>query len=367
MIKENRLQEDMKEQIVSMKRDRALATLLAASLAGAAAGCHKRPGEGAKIGLVLADAVTARSQGLRDAAQLVAKRNDFDLVVQDGRGDAGLQEQAVTQLLEQKVPAMAIEPVEPDRLKELVQRVGQAGGAVVMMDRGPAGVPTAGLVQFNEALAGQLCADYLRFRLKDGGKVAIIKGPAYPGQQERLHAFRQYLNRYPKLRPLPEESARDGSDRASVDLVLAANPDLKAVFTLDDPVALLAVQSIRVRQEWKGSAAGSGGPVVVSCGGTPEAVAELQKADSPLALTVAAIPQVLGRRAVLLAWRHAARKPAPSRVLLPPLPVTKENAKEVAGWQAQFPKTFQVPWQSDLKVEVERAASGGASTPEKGE
>ena len=258
------------------------------------------------------------------------------------------------QLVQQGANVIIVSPIDVQKLRPALQKANSAKVYLVMLEESAPDVDVSTTVEFNQELVGELCADYVAQRLKSGGQVGIVGTGTSPGEAQRLQAFKEYLRRkQPSIQVVDEVAAdTEAGQRAAVENLLKANPNLSAVYTLTDEIAMLATGVIRARA---GQGAASGGaPFVVSYGGLPRAVEELQKPGSPLAMTVAALPQRLGARSARIAWRIAANKPTPSEVGLPLLPVTKDNYGTFPGWEGQVPASITIPWTSELELKEKR-------------
>ncbi|HTE17591.1 MAG TPA: sugar ABC transporter substrate-binding protein [Armatimonadota bacterium] len=343
-----------------MKTSRPLLALFLAGVIGVAGGCKKKEKDpagplGVKIGLVLPDAGDPFYKAVQAAAQEEAKdpERSFELLVQDAKGKASEQARGVEQLVQQGANVILVSPIDVQKLRPALQKANNAKVYLVMLEASAPDVDVSTTVEFNQELVGELCADYLAQRLKSGGRVGIIGSGKAPGEPQRLQAFKEYLRRkQPSIQVVDEVAAdSEAGQRAAVENLLKANPNLSAVYTLTDEIAMLATGVIRARA---GGGAASGAPFVVSYGGLPRAVEELQKPGSPLAMTVAALPQRLGARSARIAWRIAANKPTPSHVGLPLLPVTKDNYGTFPGWEGQVPASITIPWTSELELKEKR-------------
>jgi fructose transport system substrate-binding protein len=327
--------------------------LLSLALLSAGPGCRRRKGDGpqgVKIGLALADG-SPYAGAIRDHAQKLAKDREFELLVQDAGGKTSEQNRAIQQFLQQGASVVIVQPVDPAKLRPVLSRTGRPGGSVyfVTLERTVPDADIASFVEFDQELAGNLAADYLGHRLPAGGSVATITGPDTPDQEKRLGAFRAYLKqKHGNITVVGEASARyDADQEPAVQRLLKAHPDLGAIYALTDPLALAAAARIR-------AAPGARKPLVVGYGGLPQAIEELKKPDSPLAMTVTTFPQQLGLVGARQAWRIVSNKQAWTRVTLPVLPVTRDNAGTYPGWKQEVPRVLTVPWPSELKLEMAR-------------
>lgn len=334
-----------------MRRSQFLTLLLAFPLV-VTAGCKKKNRgsdvpKGAKVGLVLPNS-GPYYQAVQKSAEELAQEKGYALVVQDAKGKASEQVRAIEQLLQQDVSVILVSPLELETVRPALQKAIEKKIYVVMLEEVDGNIDISTSVEHNQELAGQLAADYLAHKFKSGAKVAVLGSEADHGEPDRLTAFKEYLRRkQPSLDLVAEETnPTEAGQRALVDSLLKAHPDLDAIYALTDRIALFATEAIRA-----GKKGGGKSPIVVTYGGEPEAVAEVQKAGSPLEMLVGVFPQDLGERAGRLAYRIMTNKSTPSHAYLKVLPITKDNYGSYPTWDQPAPQDLTVPWTSELKIE----------------
>jgi ABC-type sugar transport system substrate-binding protein len=340
-----------------MKTRRFVLTLLPALLLGAAAGCREKQldgPEGVKIGLALADGASPYQQAIHEAALSAAKQHKAELLVQDARGRASEQTRAIEQFLQQEASVIIVSPVDPEKLRPVIEKANQAKVYVVALEQTVPDADISAFIEFNQELAGQAAADYLGYRLKSGGKAAVIRDPAAPGEGERLKAFRAYLEKkHPSIQVVDQVDVRDATDgRAAAERLLRTRSNLNAIVALTDPLALAAAEAVRAS-----GSSGADGCFVVGYGGAFGVMEELKKPDSPLAMVLGTFPQALGQRSERLAYHIVSNKQTPARVALPVLPVTRDNLARYAGWNGRIPRgqDLTIPWHpTDLSLETEK-------------
>lgn len=343
-----------------MKKYPLITGALVLALGSTLAGCHKKAqkkagkkgaivaAQGTKVGLLLANSGSAFDKGIEAAAKKQAKTANVELVVADSGGTAAGEKKAIEELAGKGLRVLAIHPVDAAQLTEVVQRVHDQGVSVVsLMQAIPNNAPVLSVIEYNRELAGELSADYLRDQIKGGGKVALLKGPGAAGEGDEEKAFLAYLKKYaPSLELLPTESGQDAESlRATADRLVSAHSDLKAVVTLSDLGALAATAAVRAR--------GAKSPFVVGTGGSPEAIKELVKGDSPLALVLAALPQRIGNNVIRMSVRASTRqKVSPHRQFFY-LPITRKNSGTYPGYDGAIPRVAPtIPWTSNLELQV---------------
>ncbi len=327
----------------------ALAGCLPALLTGCRQADDEGP-QGVKMGLVLADASSPYGQAIQRGANVVAQKHHVEIVLKDAKGNPQTQAAELESLQGGGVGVILLEPVDPAAMQASAKKVVDAKTYLVTLDRTIPNTDISTQVEFDPQLAGQLAADFCRFRLSSGGMVALLKGAGTPGEGERLKALRAYLKeKAPKIQVAGEVSATDaGAARTAAERLLASHPDLAALYADSDAYALAAVEAVRSH------ASGGPAPFVIGYGGGDAAVTELKKADSPLQLTLATVPMRLGRVSAQSGWNIVSNKAAASRAGLVVLPVTRETAGAYPGWAGDLPKKPDVPWPSELRLEGKR-------------
>ena len=240
-----------------MKTCRPLLALFLAALVGVAAGCKSKQKKaaaplGVKVGLVLPDGSNPYYKALQRAVQEESRdpERTFELLVQDAKGKASEQVRGVEKLLQQDVAVILISPIDISTLRPALRKANDAKVYLVMLEETDPEVDVSTTVEFNQELAGQLCADYLGSRLKSGGKVGIVGSETSPGEPQRFQAFKEYLRRkHPSIQVVGETTAdTEPGQRTATESLLKAHPDLSAVCTLTDEIGLMAVHAIRARR-----------------------------------------------------------------------------------------------------------------------
>lgn len=307
-------------------------------------GSKKDANKGIKVGLVLAQSDTPYYQTLRKGAEGYAKRQNFSLIIEDASGKPSEQTRLIEQLIQQRVNALAIDPIEPERLAPVVKKALEAGLFVSTIHREIPGADVSAFVEVNDDLAGRLAADYLGVEVKGGGPVGILKLKGAPGSEKRAKAFAKHLKTLHGFTLAGEETAASIEESpAALKRLLRRNPIAILTSTDEQALAILGELSGLAKK-----------PKILSYGGDQAAIDELKKSDSPLALTLAPLPQVTGNFGVRLAFRKVMNLPATAHAETPVYPITRESLATFPGWEDDtLPKEIDMPWASNLILKVE--------------
>lgn len=166
--------------------------------------------------------------------------------------------------------------------------------------------------------AGRLAGEFVVKRLPEGSKIGIVDGPPISTFQQRVEGFSKaiegklvigaHLN---ALQNTPEAFT------AITENLITGNPDLKALFTVNDNAAEAAAAAIETsgrKDVW-----------VVGVDGIPSVVKTIAR-DGVIKATVGQQPGAMGRLAVETALHYLKGETVPSEIKAPLELVTKENA-----------------------------------------
>jgi len=334
-----------------MSTTRALAAaVLAASLA--LCGCGEKGGDGKgrasgkgrTIGITFMSLSNPFFQACkRSAAAVVAAKGD-SLMEINAEHDAATLLNGVETLLNARVACILLNPVNSDAASSAVLKANAAKVPVVTFDVTATKGEVASFVESNNGMAGKLCADYIGWRLKGKGKIVILDHPEPSSGRQRTAGFKEHLAAaFPNVEIVDTQVSQGRKEVALsvTENLLRAHPDLDAIFAINDPSGLGAAQAVKAAQNTH--------IFVTGIDGAPDAIAELKK-DGPFAMTVAQFPQEIGRVAAETAYAVLAGQTPPKHMVVPVMPVTKDNLAEYAGWEGDVPKTFTIPWKSDIKI-----------------
>ena len=162
----------------------------------------------------------------------------------DIEGQIALIELMVTQ----GVQGIAITPVDPTVAPALDKAIA-AGVKIVLMDNNiPDWDGRTALATTDNYNAGKIAGEYLKTVLKDGDTIGILEGvPGVPSLDDRVNGMLEGLQGVEgrDRRPRRDQLHRGAWASTSLQDLLTANPDLKAIYAACGPPAAGAAQAIK--------------------------------------------------------------------------------------------------------------------------
>jgi ribose transport system substrate-binding protein len=251
-------------------------------------------------------------------ASEAAKKEGADYVAVDARLDISRQIDGVENLIAQSVSAIVLNPVDSDAIVPAVLSANKAKIPVFTIDvRSRGGVITSHITSDNVE-AGRLAGEFVAQRLPQGTKVGIVDGPPISTFQQRVEGFSKAIEG--KLVVGAHLNALQNTPEAFTTItenLITGNPDLKAIFAVNDnaaEAAAAAIESTGRKDVW-----------VVGVDGIPSVVKTIGQ-DGIIKATVGQQPGQMGRLAVDAAIRYLRGENIPAEIKAPLTLVTKENA-----------------------------------------
>lgn len=254
--------------------------------------------------------------GLREAAA----KNDFELIIQSGDKDLSKQQSQIDNFLVQKVDAIIVSPTDTKGIAPAIERANAANVPVFTADIAAGGGAVISHVASDNAAGGRLAAEYIAKAIGGAGKVGIIGQPEVQSVVDRENGFKEELAKYPNIEIVPTLNGGGVRDRAlkAADDMLQSNPDLKAIFAINDETALGALSAAEAR--------GKSDLIIVGYDAAPEAVAAIKR-NSPLKADVAQQPREIGAKTVEAIAKHFRGEPTDAKISVPVKIVDANNAK----------------------------------------
>ncbi|WP_342023548.1 ABC transporter substrate-binding protein [Arthrobacter citreus] len=304
----------------------AAALLLSACTTGDEAATQSgEPREIETIGLMVQDLSNPFFSAMQTGLEAKAEEIGATVNTQDGRQDLAAQNDQIDAFIQQQVDVILLNAVDSDGIASAVSRAKAAGIIVVAVDVGAEGADAT--VTTDNVAAGSQACQYLVDALGGTGNILIVDGTPITSVQDRVAGCEEVLADNPGIKVVGKQAGKN--DRAtSLTLttdMLTANPVVDGIFAINDPTALgsaLAAQQ-----------SGRAGIQIVGVDGSPEAVAELQKAESPFVATPAQDPAGIVVRGLEIAQEIASgESPEETEVLMPTELITRENLSTYKGW-----------------------------------
>jgi ribose transport system substrate-binding protein len=280
-------------------------------------GCkHASPSAGGRVvGVTLHTKTHPFYKQLEAGLRAQAAKDGLTLKIQSAEFDVATQTAQIENFLTQKVAAIVVCPVDSQAVGGAIKRANEAGVPVFTADiRALQGQVVSHVASDNEQ-GGRLIGEYLAQAMGGKGTVAIIDYPEVTSSQERVAGFTAAIKAHPELRIVAQVSGLGVRDRAATTMenILAAHPDLRAVFGINDNSALgaLSVLQARARKD----------VLVVGFDADDEAREAIRK--GLLLADAAQAPEQIGAATADAIAAHLDGKPVPKEVAIPTFIVDK--------------------------------------------
>jgi ribose transport system substrate-binding protein len=257
---------------------------------------------------------------LETGLQEAARQNNFELLIQSGDKDLSKQQSHIDNILVQKVDAIIVCPTDTQGIAPAIERANAASIPVFTADIAAGGGKIVSHVASDNVAGGRLAAEYIVKAINGEGAVGIIGQPEVQSVVDRENGFKEEIAKSPKITLVPTLNGGGVRDRAlkAADDLIQANPNLKAIFCINDETALGALAAAEGR--------GKTNLVIVGYDAAPEAVAKI-RAGTALKADVAQQPRDIGAKTIEAIAKHFKGEPVEAKVAVPVKIVDAESAK----------------------------------------
>lgn len=245
---------------------------------------------------------------LRDGAQVAADRLGVDLVVKDAGDDAEQQKTQVQELIDAKVSAILINPVDSDAIVPAVEAANAANIPVLTIDRSANGGTIVSHVASDNLAGGRMAAGYLLENLGGTGKVVELEGIAGTSAAEARGAgFNEAIAKAEGIEIIARETANFNREEGKTVFaqILEQHEQIDGVFAHNDEMILGALEAAKEADR-------AGAIRFVGFDAVEDAVAAVESGD--LLATVAQQPAEMGRLGVEAAVDHLNGKTIPASI-----------------------------------------------------
>ncbi|MDQ3129814.1 MAG: substrate-binding domain-containing protein [Acidobacteriota bacterium] len=254
--------------------------------------------------------------GLQEAARL----NNYELIIQSGDKDLSKQQSQIDNFLVQKVDAIIVCPTDTQGIAPAIERANAAQVPVFTADIAAGGGKVVSHIASDNVAGGRLAAEYIVKAINGEGAVGIIGQPEVQSVVDRENGFKEEIAKNPKITLVPTLNGGGVRDRAlkAADDLIQGNPNLKAIFCINDETALGALAAAEGR--------GKTDLIIVGYDAAPEAVAKI-KASTALKADVAQQPRDIGAKTIEAISKHFKGETPEAKIAVPVKIVDAESAK----------------------------------------
>jgi len=257
---------------------------------------------------------------LEAGLQEAARQNNFELIIQSGDKDLSKQQSQIDNFLVQKVDAIILCPTDTKGIAPAIERANAANVPVFTADIAAGGGKVVSHVASDNTAGGRLAAEYIVKAINSEGIVGIIGQPEVQSVVDRETGFKEVISKNSKITLVPTLNGGGVRDRAlkAADDLIQGNPNLKAIFCINDETALGALSSAEAR--------GKNDLIIVGYDAAPEAVAAIKR-GSALRADVAQQPRDIGLKAIDAVAKHFRGDKVEAKVSVPVKIVDAETAR----------------------------------------
>lgn len=233
-------------------------TLMVSMLAGCAGTVSTstsgtNEGEQLVIGMAFQDMNNPYFITMQEAFEEAVASIGAKSIVTDARHDVGKQTNDIEDMIQQGIDILLLNPADSAGIETAVLAAKNAGVIVVAVDAQANG-PIDSFVGSRNYDAGYLAGKKMAEDLGGEGKVAILDGIPVVPILERVAGFRDAVAEFPGIEIVDVQNGRQDRSVAMdvTENMLQANPDLAAIFSVNDGGALgtLAAVEASGRDVW---------------------------------------------------------------------------------------------------------------------
>ncbi len=272
-----------------MKRILVLAIVLVL-VAGAFAFSQDKPMKGWTVGYLPGSVNDALRITWSKYLQTTVEAAGGRVITIDSQNDATKQVSDGEDILQMKINILVINPIDAAAMEPVVDEANAKNIPVVCIDRTVEKGNVVTTVEFDNWKAGNDAGEFIAKAIGGKGKVMQIQGTLGASVvYERGESFRQAIKKYPGVKIVAEPASKLWTTEdalAFTEDAISANPDLKAIWTHADALALGAYNAVQAK--------GKEGQIIVVGMGMYSGVPEIIKAGKGKVYTWALLPEEVG-------------------------------------------------------------------------
>lgn len=229
---------------------------------------------------------------MKDGAEAKAEELGYKLIVLDSQNDPSKELSNIEDLTIRGVKAILINPTDSDAVSNAIRMANRSNIPVLTLDRGASRGDVVSHIASDNVIGGEMAGHFIMEKVGEKAKVIQLEGIAgTSAARERGEGFMNAVNGsgLELLASQPADFDRTKGLNVMENL-LAANPDVEAVFAQNDEMALGALRAVQA----------SGKDVmIVGFDGTDDGIAAVNR--GLLGATVAQQPDLIGSLGIEIA------------------------------------------------------------------
>ncbi|MGF1882657.1 ribose ABC transporter substrate-binding protein RbsB [Vibrio splendidus] len=229
---------------------------------------------------------------MKDGAEAKAEELGYKLIVLDSQNDPSKELSNIEDLTIRGVKAILINPTDSDAVSNAIRIANRSNIPVLTLDRGASRGDVVSHIASDNVIGGEMAGHFIMEKVGEKAKVIQLEGIAgTSAARERGKGFMNAVNGSDLELLASQPADFDRTKGLNVmENLLAANPDVQAVFAQNDEMALGALRAVQA----------SGKDVmIVGFDGTEDGIAAVNR--GLLGATVAQQPDLIGSLGVEMA------------------------------------------------------------------
>ncbi|KXF82839.1 ribose ABC transporter substrate-binding protein RbsB [Enterovibrio coralii] len=222
---------------------------------------------------------------MKEGAENKAKELGYDLIVLDSQNDPSKELSNVEDLTIRGVKAILINPTDSAAVSNAIRIANRSEIPVLTLDRGAQRGDVVSHIASDNIAGGEMAGKFIMEKVGEKAKVIQLEGIAgTSAARERGEGFMNVVNGGEMELLASQPADFDRTKGLNVmENMLAANPDVQAVFAQNDEMALGALRAVQA----------SGKDImIVGFDGTEDGIAAVNRGK--LAATIAQQPELIG-------------------------------------------------------------------------
>jgi len=252
---------------------------------------------------------------MKDGAQAKAQELGYKLIVLDSQNDPSKELSNVEDLTVRGVKAILINPTDSDAVSNAIRIANRAKTPVITLDRGASHGKVISHIASDNVAGGEMAGKFIVDHVASDAKVIQLEGIAgTSAARERGKGFMNAVKHSKMTLVATQPADFDRTKGLNVmENLLAANPNVQAVFAQNDEMALGALRAVQASNK---------NVVIVGFDGTDDGIAAVNRGK--LAATVAQQPELIGALGVETAVKYLNGETVPVNIPVPLKIVTKQ-------------------------------------------
>ncbi|PSU35685.1 ribose ABC transporter substrate-binding protein RbsB [Photobacterium lutimaris] len=222
---------------------------------------------------------------MKEGAEAKAKELGYNLIVLDSQNDPSKELSNVEDLTVRGVKAILINPTDSDAVSNAIRIANRSNIPVLTLDRGASRGEVVSHIASDNVAGGEMAGKYIMEKVGEQARVIQLEGIAgTSAARERGKGFMQAVDGSGMELLASQPADFDRTKGLNVmENMLAANPDVQAVFAQNDEMALGALRAVQA----------SGKDIlIVGFDGTDDGIAAVKR--GMLGATIAQQPDLIG-------------------------------------------------------------------------